>query len=266
MIKIHHHLKEIDYILTNGCTNPVRSRLDTNATVIVKLFNNEQGNLTLVNEYICYKLALALRLPVVKSGICICDSETIDKNNCISSDNYGPCFYSTYLDKSTPLKSGIIRLLSNINVFYSLLIFDHIVYNKDRNIFNLLTTYTKKDISFRLIDHSHVFKNETLWDSNCFKYGMEDFDVNDTDILSSNENMYTMFLQSINFEKDKLYDATKIFKQEINNSTLQTIISEIPDEWELKKSESDALIEYLLYRVTNIEYICNTICNYLKIR
>lgn len=63
MIKIHHHLKEIDYILTNGCTNPVRSRLDTNATVIVKLFNNEQGNLTLVNEYICYKLALALRLP-----------------------------------------------------------------------------------------------------------------------------------------------------------------------------------------------------------
>lgn len=95
---------------------------------------------------------------------------------------------------------------------------------------------------------------------------MEDFDVNDTDILSSNENMYTMFLQSINFEKDKLYDATKIFKQEINNSTLQTIISEIPDEWELKKSESDALIEYLLYRVTNIEYICNTICNYLKIR
>ena len=265
MIIIYHHLEVADYILTNGCTNPVRSKLDNNKTVITKLFNNEQGNLTLVNEYICYKLALALQLPVSKSGICICDAQTLDLNNCISPSNYGPCFYSTYVGKSTPLKAGIVRLLSNIDIFYKLLLFDHIIYNKDRNIFNLLTTYTKTDISFRLIDHSHVFKNETLWDSNCFKYGMQDFDINDTDILLSNQPMYTMFLQSMSFEKVKLWNAKDIFIKTINEKMLLEIIEELPTEWDLKKENSDALIEYLLYRVYYIENICDVICSYWKI-
>lgn len=252
-------------MLTNGCTNPVKGRLDTNEIVIVKLFNNEQGNLTLVNEYISHKLALALHLPVVKSGICFCDTSTIDDNKCISSNNYGFCFYSTYLEKSAPLKLGIIRLLSNIDVFYSLLLFDHIVYNKDRNIYNLLTTYTKADISFRLIDHSHVFKNETLWDANCFKIGMAEFDINDTDILTSNFDMYSMFLQSMNFKKEKLYSAAKIFKETITSSMLHSIISEIPIEWNVKQRDSDALIEYLLYRIDNIISICDMICKHWNI-
>lgn len=239
--------------------------MNTNEIVIVKLFNNEQGNLTLVNEYIAYKLALALRLPIVKSGICLCDVSTIDDNKCISSNNYGPCFYSIYLEKSTPLKAGIVRLLSNIDTFYSLLLFDHIIYNKDRNIYNLLTTYTKTDISFRLIDHSHVFKNETLWDANCFKIGMSEFDINDTDILTSNRDMYSMFLQSMRFEKEKLYDASKMFTESITNSMLNSIISEIPIEWNLTKKDSNALIEYLLYRLDNIKSICDLICKHWKI-
>lgn len=92
MSNIYRHLKEIDYFLTNGCTDPAKSKLDTDEIVIVKLFNNKQGNLTLVNEYISYKLAIAFKLPVVNSGICFCDSSTIDNNNCLSSSNYGPCF------------------------------------------------------------------------------------------------------------------------------------------------------------------------------
>lgn len=264
-VNIFQHLKEIDYILTNGCTNPVKGRLNTNEIVIAKVFNNEQGNLTLVNEYISYKLALALRLPVVKSGICLYNTSTIDSNNCISFDNYGPCFYSTYLEKSAPLKVGIIRLLSNIDTFYSLLLFDHIIYNKDRNIYNLLTTYTKADISFRLIDHSHVFKNETLWDANCFKIGMSEFDIYDTDILTSNHEMYSMFLQSMSFEKEKLYNVSKIFKETITSSMLNSIICEIPIEWNLRKTDSSALVEYLLYRLENITSICDMICKHWNI-
>lgn len=189
----------------------------------------------------------------------------MDSNTCLSPKNYGPCFYSTYLEKSTPLKPGIIRLLSNIDTFYSLLLFDHIIYNKDRNIYNLLTTYTKADISFRLIDHSHVFKNETLWDYNCFKLGMSDFDILDPDILVSNENMYSMFLQAMNFKKEKLYTARQIFEKFINKSMLDSIIAEIPPEWDLDKNNSDALVEYILYRRNNITSICDTICKHWNI-
>lgn len=262
---IHHYLKEIEYTLTNGCTKPVRGKLDIDRIVIVKLFNNEQGNLTLVNEYISYKIARALQLPVVPSGICVCNAATKDDNACLSPANYGPCFYSTLLEKSTTLKPGIIRLLSNIDTFYSLLLFDHIIYNKDRNIYNLLTTYTKTDISFRLIDHSHVFKNETLWDSNCFKLGISDFDVLDHDILIANDNMYSMFLHAINFKKEKLYAAREVFEESITKPMLNSIIEEIPPEWNLSKKDSDALTEYILYRLSNITSICDMICEHWNI-
>jgi hypothetical protein len=174
-------------------------------------------------------------------------------------------FIQHILEKSVPLKIGVIRLLSNIDTFYSLLLFDHIIYNKDRNIYNLLTTYTKADISFRLIAHSHVFKNETIWNANCFKIGMSEFDIYNTDILKSNYEMYSMFLQSMRFEKEKLYDASKIFKETITNSMLDSIISEIPVEWNLTKNDSNALIEYLLYRLENIASICDTICKHWNI-
>ena len=163
------------------------------------------------------------------------------------------------------VKSGIIRLLSNIDIFYSLLLFDHIIYNKDRNIFNLLTTYTKTDISFRLIDHSHVFKNETLWNAHCFKIGMTDFDITDIDIVTSNYDLYSMFLHSMNFSKEKLYNSREIFKTSINEFMLRSIINEIPPEWGLNRKDSDALIEYLLYRLDNITPICDTICKHWNI-
>lgn len=265
MSNIYHYLKEAYFPLTNGCTKPVRGKLDNEKLAIIKLFNNIEGNLTLVNEYICYKIALSLHLPIVKSGICICNTSTIYNNDCIALSNYGPCFYSTYLENSTTLKSGVVRLLSNIDVFYSLLLFDHLIYNKDRNIYNLLTTYTKADISFRLIDHSHVFKNETLWDSHCFRIGMSDFDITDIDIMTSNDDLYSMFLHAMNFNKEKLYDSREIFKASINESMLHTIINEIPAEWDLSKKDSDTLIEHLLYRLDNITFICDTICKHWNI-
>lgn len=132
-------------------------------------------------------------------------------------------------------------------------------------MYNLLTTYTKTDISFRLIDHSHVFKNETLWDANCFKNGISEFDINDTDILTSNHNMYSLFLQSMKFKKENLYDASKTFKESITNSMLNSIIGEIPIEWDLKQKDSNALIEYLVYRLDNIISICDLICKHWKI-
>ena len=254
------HLKEIELKLTNGCTEPVRGKLETEEIVIAKLLNNEQGNLTLVNEYICYKIASALNLPVIKSGICICDENTNDDNKCAKSENYGPCFYSIYLEKSSILKIGIIKLLSNLDAFYGILLFDHIVYNRDRNIYNLLTTYNKKDKKVRIIDHSHVFKNETLWDANCFKFSIEDFDIKDTCILESNKEMYGMFLRNMKFEKEKLYEQIGIFQKTINKGMLDKIISEIPQEWGLSKIDADALVEYLLYRLKHIDVICEMIC------
>ena len=77
--------------------------LDDDRWAVVKTFNNVQGNLALVNEYICYRLAEILNLPMPASGICICDSNTADTNGLINANNLGYGFYSTYLKKNTCL-------------------------------------------------------------------------------------------------------------------------------------------------------------------
>ena len=258
------YLKEIEFPIHNGVTKPVRGKLDDETVAIIKLYNNVQGNLTLVNEIVCHQIAKTLGLPVVPSGICIFDDETINENSYASSINYGPCFYSTYLEKATPLKQGIIDLILNKKDFYKLLLFDHIVYNKDRNLGNMLVTYNKGNIAMKLIDHSHVFKNETIWDARCFHQGINDLDIMDSDVLLSNEAMYTLFYQTFNFEPDELYSLIAMFQSKITDDLLQNTVTELPDEWGVSKRDLDALVSYILYRTDNIKQICDMICDYRK--
>lgn len=241
----------------------MRATLDNDQEVIVKLFNNVEGNRTLVNEIVSYKIASLLGLPIVKSGICCLDSSATINNNSATYKNFGPCFYSEYLSKSAPPKLGIMRLLENIDDFYKLLLFDHIIYNKDRNIYNLLVSYTKNNICFKLIDHSHVFKNEAIWDANCFHQGINDHDVKDKEILSSNDELYSLFYHSMDFNKDKLYSLTQFFKESITRHQLDTILEDIPIEWTVSDTEKDALSKYILYRASNIDLLCDIICKHM---
>ena len=123
------HVKIVEFAFTNGVTNPYRCVLDDDTRAVVKVFNNQQGNLSLVNEYICYILASKIGLPIPDAGICVCDNKTIYNNCNITQDNYGLAFYSTYIEKNTLLKAGIMKYVENINMFYPLVIFDHLVYN-----------------------------------------------------------------------------------------------------------------------------------------
>lgn len=257
-------VKEVLYKLTNGCTDPVRSILENDILAIVKLYNNPQGNLTLVNEYICYRLSNLLELPMPESGICIADANTISNNDALVIENYGPCFYSKYLEKSVTLKNSIIPLLSNREDFYKLILFDHIVYNKDRNIFNLLVQFYKSNISFTLIDHSHVFKNETIWDAQCFKQGMNELDFNDNIIIKSNDDIYSMFYHTMNISLEQLKQTSLLFKEKISYDIINNIIKEIPNEWGLNSSNGLALINYILYRLEHIDDICLLIYKSIK--
>lgn len=263
MIHIIKHTKQVLNMMTNGCTEPVRAYLDDNTYVIAKLYNNCEGNLILFNEYLSYSLAVQIELPIPVSGICLIDEQTIDENHTLSPQNFGYAFYSTYL-QSTILKPGIIKHLQNLNYFYRLLLFDHLIYNKDRNVYNLLTTFTKKDTSFSLIDHSHVFKNETIWDANCFRLGIAENDYMDTYILETNAPMYDMFLQTFQFDAAKLNDEVSYIQNRITIDVIDKAIAEIPSEWKPSQNNIDALREYLLYRNSHLQDICDMIVEQLR--
>ncbi|WP_077612576.1 HipA family kinase [Clostridium sp. Marseille-P2415] len=251
-------------MLGNGVTEPLLCILDNDKRAVVKVFNNCQGNLTLVNEYICYKLACALGLPMPNSGICLCDESTVDHSNYINKKNYGYGFYSTYLEKNTLLKQGIMKYISNIDVFLKVVIFDHLIYNTDRNIGNLLVEYRKKNIFVSVIDHSHVFKNQTIWDSNCFKIGIEENDYADNDIMIHNEQLYQMFYMTINITYENLTKCAHEMQSILTEHLLGDIMSQIPHEWHVSDINLIALKNYILYRLEHLDQICTVIIDYIK--
>ena len=249
----------------NGATYPMLGVFENDQRAVIKAFNNPEGNLTLVNEYICYKLATVLQLPMPISGLCQCDEYTEDPTKCLSDRNYGCGFYSIYQEKNALLKLGIMKHVENLDIFYKLVVFDHLIYNKDRNPGNLLVEYKKSGVHISVIDHSHVFKNEAIWDENCFKLGIIESDYFDTDIMKQNSDLYSLFWQTITTSKDLLIDSSRQIRQQISPALLDNILSSVPNEWIVPDKDLKSLKEYILYRLAHLDDMCNIIYDYIKI-
>ena len=258
------HIKTVQHNIPNGITEPKLAITDDNTQVIVKTFHGPEGSLVLFNEYFCYRLAILLDIPMPKSGICLIDENTTIFNDCVTTNQYGYGFYSTYLHKTTPLVESIISMINNKNVFYHILLFDHVIFNTDRNLGNLLVQYYKNNISLWVIDHSHVFINEAIWDARCLERAITEKDYFSTRILESNKNLYEMFFHNMSICEEHFSDLKSFYQSEITETILRSLISDIPYEWIPPNEDIEALINYLLYRVNHLEDICTTILNYLN--
>ncbi len=254
------HVDKILGKIGNGCTDPLDASLSSGERVIIKPFNNNQGNLVLVNEYISYRLCRELDIPIPEAGIAIIDEKTVYlcEETVLSEDNYGYCFYSQRIDKVAVINRAIIPRISNINDFYKIILFDHLVYNKDRNRGNLLVT-SGKNIKLYAIDHTHVFKNQAIWDKNCLQMGMTGSDFKDRDIIESNQWIYSLFWEYLNWEPAILLQHAHEFKTRINDMVLEKIINQLPETWQIPEEDAKALQEYLIYRLDYIEEMCNMI-------
>lgn len=258
-------IKQICHNWDIGITEPKFAILDDGTQAIVKLSNGPEGNLVLFNEYLCYRLAILLDIPMPQSGICVMDNSTEIQDSTIASEkNIGKAFYSTYLPKTTKLLPTIISCMKNKDAFIKVLLFDHVIFNSDRNEGNLLVSFYKKDINLKVIDHSHVFINQALWDYNCLERAMAENDLFSTKVMEYNKTLYDMFFHNISITKELLEAESDIFKSRLNYDIISELILNTPDEWKPKQKDIDALIKYLLYRVDNLDVIISTIINYRK--
>lgn len=254
------HIDKVFSLITNGCTEPLDALLSTGERAIIKPYNNIQGNLVLLNEYICNKLCIELDIPSPEGGIAVIDEYTqcMSKIDEFSEDNYGFCYFSKRIDKATVLNASIIGRITNKEDFYKIILFDHFVYNKDRNLGNMLVT-TGRPIKMFAIDHTHVFKNECIWDKNCFKRGIADCDYNDDRIIESNREIYDYFWQHLGKDKNVLKKIAYEFKENITKEKLEKYINELPKEWMPSSEDVIALKDYILYRFNHHEEICDLI-------
>lgn len=265
MIAIRYkHIKTIQHDIGNGITEPKLAMTDENTPVVIKTYNGPEGQLVLFNEYLCYRLAILLDIPMPKSGICLIDQDTLVYNNCITSSQNGYGFYSTYLNKCVTLVDTIIPLVKNKEIFYRILLFDHIIFNTDRNIGNLLVQYYKNNIILQVIDHSHVFINQAVWNAHCLQTAMAEKDYFSTKVIEKNEILYKMFFQNMSIREENFSDIKINFRSKITDGVLRSFISDIPHEWLPPDEDINALVEYILYRVEHIDEICTTILNYLN--
>ncbi len=257
------HVLSIERPVGVGITNPFIALLEKEGELFyayIKLKNNPDGVLCLINELISYHLAIAIGLPVPESGIAVIDSNTIDNSGAASLnanfDSKESCFYSRLIDKAYKLNSNIMSRIENHDIFDSIILFDHLIYNKDRNPGNILVRSKYKKAILYIIDHSHVFKNQALWDANCLYTGMADNDYRDVDIMNINRQSYSLLLQNRRISQDRLLEVAEDFTEKYKRVVIREAIDALPKDWPIESRNLEALEEYLDYRSNNLKNMC----------
>lgn len=223
----------------------------------------------LINELICYQLAIQLELPIPNAILGVIDENTYIEENVVNLEDfnrecYGVAFCSELINPVTSISSDkMIKMSSNYKwLIPKLMLFDHLIYNKDRNKGNLLISLSKKDKKLYVIDHSHTFNLEALWNSVGLHQKIEDNDYLDENIMSDNWYLYSKFKKAMNIDMIEMNDAYKYFEKKLSLDFFEHIIDNVPVMWENNKSELKALSEYLIYRMEHLEDYINIILSH----
>lgn len=256
-------LKEVSEVIgitDSGATDPLIGKIDKNQ-VIIKVSKNPFGPRVLINEIVCLELAKILELPICEGGLCLINENTdiealINYEICLD-DLEGICFYSEKLDKAiefVDLSPELVNKMINKSDVIRLIIFDHIIHNKDRHDGNLLLCYSNNinDLSFYMIDHSHVFNMLDDWG----KINIEKY--NEPYILEENNEVYSNFYGIVDINLEVLRYEARIFKEKLTRESILNILNNIPDKLIINE-DKELILEYILHRVNMIDEICEFI-------
>lgn len=260
------HVQQVRGEVGNGSTCPKHAGLDNEdvPNALIKTKGNPQGILALVNEIICYHLAIDAGIAMPKSGVALIDEDTDDLTGCLSRKDYGTCFFSQWIEKVSLPNKLTMSEVDNRGQFETIILFDHIIYNTDRNRGNLLITSKKGPKKLYVIDHSHVFKNQTIWDRYCLERGIEENDYKDETVFDANG--YEMFTENATITQASLKEAAENLSRSLTQERVSCAINTVPADWPTQQENMLSLKKYLNYRISHLEEICEMISGKLKRR
>lgn len=251
-------------------TDPFEAKI-ADRYVYIKTFGNRWSNKVLINEYICLEIAKELGLTIPNGGFCFVDNDT-DITDVIDDIDYdedinGVAFFSEKIHNVNPsIRSiNVVKNIVNKEEINSIILFDHLVYNIDRHKGNLLLNYGRGINGFKMyiIDHSHVFNMQYNWSFFGLQTLMEEEDYKDRNILDSNfKEVYSFFYELGIINRESLIMAAEKFKTVITEELLENVFSKIPKVWIYNLEDLIKLKEYILYRLSNINYMVEMIINY----
>jgi hypothetical protein len=235
--------------MNNGVTDPLLVKTNEDHYVI-KVAENENGPRVLVNEFVCYKLARLLAIPIPDAALINIDSDVISKFPRLQEMNAQPGlhFGSRFVPKSqTTIEIPLLKLMKNQDDIPSIILFDQIIYNDDRvmNKGNLLIDLKEKKLL--AIDHSHVFKLGALWNVVQLKKIHEEPLCLVKDFHGHNYKRLLKFVNGRNPFNKILQKCANLSQEDID-----WCFEDLPAEWLLSSDEKSELKRFICYRIENI--------------
>ena len=246
-------IKKVIRPIKNGATKPYVIECTDGNQYVAKFPGNPDGTRVLINEYVCACLAQMLQLPIPSF-------ELIYINNIEFYSNYlegielinGTAFCSRMIDKASPVPGyRALSKVSNLDDIVKILIFDVIIGNNDRNPGNLLINLKNK--SLVMIDHSHVFIYEAIWDAIQLKKNIR----SEISIGEMNQFSFSMLSVEISKVDKEVYKKFKETIKSINKDDIINIIDSIPKDWSITNDDKEVLADFLYDRIERIDEIYN---------
>ena len=224
-----------------------------------KFYEGVEGPRELVNEFIAYRLAKLLRLPIPNAALLNITKEfsAYIKGESVLINPGRFAFGSEEITNvMSIMNENFFRECSNQNDLLPIIIFDRIIANTDReyNYANMLYRYRDKVIF--IIDHGRIFDVGTLWDHNtCYQRLDEDVRLE----LMNEDSLYFKIISSINIHK-YIDNCEKRFES-ISYYDIKQIFDEIPECWECSIEDRVAGAKFLWKRFSEYKNIIKDILN-----
>ena len=237
-------VEEVHNIIEQGTTMPVRCRLKNGMNAVVKYMRNPVGQQALVNEWIGSSVADVLGLTIPEYGICNLSKEVIENTNYnedIDYRNAGYAFYTKEYSVTIPITiSGMLSAVKNHET-EKIILFDHLVNNKDRHSGNLLCDISKEP-TLLTIDSSHIVTEEPKV-SFVHEQAMQDSYILSNGIILTNKDIYERLCTQVGYSEKEIRCCAVQIKELFTDSVWTEIRKSIPDEW--KNSVGDKRIEQM---------------------
>lgn len=249
--------------MKNGVTKPYILNC-SGEEYVVKFLQNPDGNKVLINEFVCANIAKFFDLPLAEPALVNIDKQFIEDygeeiNNHVGEKvEPGIHFGTKLIKKAYPINtSQILKQTINTNIIPSLILFDHIINNKDRdsNRGNLLIDYERKMLV--VIDHSHVFDIGPLWDEHQLKIRIGE-KISPLDMTGYIYHKLISYIDGHNPFSGVLYKV-----EHISSESLSNIMYKIPSTWNINNNEKAVLVDYLLDRIERVDEILTNLKPFL---
>lgn len=236
--------------MPNGVTDPLLMKTTDNLYIVKTLDNKEQPKV-LINEFVCYKLAKLLDLPIPHASLMSISKEVIDSSAQLQELGVVPGihFGSKFIQRSNPvITPPVLNMITNKEDIPSIILFDQIVYNDDRTINKGNLLFDIKTKNLLAIDHSHVFRLGAIWDAGELKKIHEIPLCLVKEFHGQNYRFLLKYVNGHNPFSKILQKISSVSQEDIN-----WCLEGIPEQWELTSEDKQALKDFISYRIDNID-------------